>query len=60
VRETRGAYPSQDEFGATDSRALQRAALDAAFDAWSYKSDGATYRLTGKAEGREFGIHSPQ
>jgi hypothetical protein len=60
VRETRGAYPSQDEFGATDSWALQRAALDAAFDAWSYESDGATYRLTGEAEGREFGIHSPQ
>lgn len=60
VRETRGAYPSQDEFGATDSWALQRAALDAAFDAWSYESDGTTYRLTGEAEGREFGIHSPQ
>jgi hypothetical protein len=60
VRETRGAYPSQDEFGATDSWALQRAALDAAFDAWSYESDGATYRLTGEVEGREFGIHSPQ
>jgi hypothetical protein len=60
VRETRGAYPSQDEFGATDSWALQRAALDAAFDDWSYESDGATYRLTGEAEGREFGIHSPQ
>lgn len=60
VRETRGAYPSQDEFGATDSWALQRAALDAAFDAWSYESDGVTYRLMGEAEGREFGIHSPQ
>jgi hypothetical protein len=60
VRETRGGYPSQDEFVATDSWALQRAALDAAFDGWSYESDGATYRLTGEAEGREFGIHSPQ
>ena len=60
VRETRGAYPSEDEFGATDTWALQRAALDAAFDAWRYESDGVTYRLTGEAEGREFGIHSPQ
>jgi hypothetical protein len=60
IRETRGAYPSQDEFRATDSWALQRAALDAAFDAWTYESDGTTYRLTGEAAGREFGIRSPE
>jgi hypothetical protein len=60
VRETRGAYPSQDEFGATDSWALQRAALDAAFDSWTYESDGAIYRLTGESAGREFGIRSPE
>lgn len=60
IRETRGVYPSEDEFGATDSWALQRAALDAAFDAWTYESDGATYRLTGTASGREFGIRSPE
>jgi hypothetical protein len=60
VRETRGSYPSQDEFGATDSWALQRAALDAAFDSWSYESDGETFRLTGISAGRELAIESPR
>lgn len=60
VRETRGTYPSEDEFRATESWALQRAALDAAFDAWSYESDGTAYRLTAEAAGREFGIRSPE
>lgn len=60
VRETRGSYPSQDEFGATDSWALQRAALDAAFDSWSYESDGQTYRLIGISAGRELAIESPR
>jgi hypothetical protein len=60
VRETRGTYPSEDEFRATESWALQRAALDAAFDAWTYESDGAVYRLTAEAAGREFGIRSPE
>lgn len=60
VRQTRGSYPSEDEFGATDSWALQRAALDAAFDSWTYASDGSGYRLTGEAAGREFGIRSPE
>ena len=60
VRETRGSYPSEDEFGATDSWALQRAALDAAFDSWDYESDGQTYRLTGVSAGRELGIESPR
>lgn len=58
VGQTRGSYPSQDEFGATESWALQRAALDAAFDSWTYESDGQTYRLAGKAGGREFAITS--
>ena len=60
VRETRGSYPTEDEFGATDSWALQRAALDAAFESWSYESDGGTYRLTGVAAGRELAIESPR
>lgn len=58
VRETRGSYPTEDEFGATDSWALQRAALDAAFDSWTYESDGATYRLAGVSAGRELAIES--
>ncbi|HJU87006.1 MAG TPA: hypothetical protein VJ788_06540 [Gemmatimonadota bacterium] len=60
VRETRGSYPSQDEFGATDSWALQRAALDAAFDSWTYESDGQTFRLTGTSAGRALSIESPR
>ena len=60
VRETRGSYPSEDEFGGTDSWALQRAALDEAFDSWTYESDGQTYRLTGVSAGRELGIESPR
>lgn len=58
VNETRGSYPTVDEFQATDTWALQRAALDAAFDAWSYESDGRTYSLSGEAGGRTFKIHS--
>ncbi len=60
VRETRGSYPTEDEFGATDSWALQRAALDEAFESWSYESDGGTYRLTGVSAGRELAIESPR
>lgn len=60
VRQTRGTYPSEDEFAATESWALQRAALDAAFGAWTYESDGAGYRITAEAAGREFGIRSPE
>jgi hypothetical protein len=60
VYQTRGSYPSKDEFGATESWDLQRAALDAAFDSWAYESDGQTYRLTGNAGGRDFGISSPE
>jgi hypothetical protein len=60
VRETRGAYPSEDEFAATDSWALQRAALDEGFDSWTYESDGETYRLSGVSAGRELSIESPQ
>ena len=60
VFQTRGAYPTSDEFQATESWGLQRAALDAAFDSWSYESDGRTYALSGEADGREFGIHSQQ
>ena len=60
IRQTRGIYPSTDEFSATESWALQRAALDAAFDSWTYESEGQTYRLSGEAGGREFGITSPE
>jgi hypothetical protein len=60
VRETRGAYPSEDEFAATDSWALQRAALDEGFDSWTYESNGETYRLTGLSAGRELSIESPR
>ncbi|HET9334170.1 MAG TPA: hypothetical protein VFQ21_11385 [Gemmatimonadota bacterium] len=60
VFQTRGAYPTSDEFQATESWGLQRDALDAAFDSWSYESDGQTYELDGEAGGREFGIRSPQ
>lgn len=60
MRETRGAYPTTDEFQATDSWALQRAALDAAFESWSYESDGVTFRLSGRAGGRDLGIRSPE
>lgn len=60
VRETRGAYPTTDEFQATESWALQRAALAAAFDSWTYESDGGTFRLTGESGGREFAIRSPE
>jgi len=59
VNETRGSYPSADEFQATDSWALQRAALDAAFHEWTYESDGGAYTLSGSAGGRTFEIHSP-
>ena len=59
VRETRGSYPSVDEFGATESWALQREALSAAFDTWSYESDGRTYRLTGYSGDREIAVESP-
>jgi hypothetical protein len=60
VFQTRGAYPTSDEFRGTESWALQRDALDAAFDSWTYESDGQTYRLSGESGGREFGIHSPE
>jgi hypothetical protein len=60
VYQTRGAYPTSDEFRATESWGLQRDALDAAFDSWVYESDGVTYRLSGEAGGREFGIRSPE
>ena len=60
VRETRGSYPSEDEFGATESWALQRAALDAAFESWTYEAEGQTYRLTGVSAGRELAIESPR
>jgi hypothetical protein len=60
VYQTRGAYPTSDEFRATESWALQRDALDAAFNSWIYESDGVTYRLSGEAGGREFGIRSPE
>lgn len=60
VHQTRGTYPTKDEFEATESWALQRAALGAAFDSWTYESDGRTYRLSGQAGGREFGISSAQ
>lgn len=59
VHQTRGSYPSVDELQATDSWALQRAALDAAFDEWTYESDGRSYTLSGTAGGRTFAIHSP-
>jgi len=59
VRETRGSYPSVQEFGATESWALQREALSEAFDSWSYESDGRTYRLTGYSADRELAIESP-
>ena len=58
VNETRGSYPTVDEFQATETWALQRAALDAAFDTWSYESDGRTYSLSGETGGRTFQIHS--
>jgi hypothetical protein len=60
IRETRGSYPSEDEFRATESWALQRAALDEGFDSWTYESNGATYRLTGISAGRELEIESPR
>ena len=60
VRETRGSYPTEDELVATESWALQRAALDAAFDTWTYESDGVTYRLTGVSAGHELAIESPR
>ena len=60
VFQTRGAYPTSDEFQATESWSLQRGALNAAFDSWTYESDGQTYELDGEAGGREFGIRSPQ
>lgn len=60
VRETRGSYPSVDEFGATESWALQREALSEAFDTWSYESDGRTYRLTGYSGDREIAVQSPR
>lgn len=59
VRETRGSYPSVDEFQATEPWALQRAALDAGFSDWAYESDGESYTLSGDAGGRTFEIHSP-
>lgn len=59
VHQTRGSYPSVDELQATDSWALQRAALDAAFDEWRYESDGRSYTLSGATGGRTFEIHSP-
>lgn len=60
VFQTRGAYPTSDEFQATEPWALQRDALDAAFDSWSYESDGQSYELSGEAGGRELAIRSPE
>lgn len=60
VRETRGSYPTVDEFGATESWALQREALSEAFDTWSYESDGRTYRLTGYSGDRQIAVESPR
>ena len=60
VRETRGSYPTVQEFGATEAWALQREALAEAFDTWSYESDGRTYRLTGYSADREIAIESPR
>ena len=60
VLQTRGSYPTEDEFRATESWGLQRAALDAAFDSWTYESDGQSYRLTGESGGRGFSISSTE
>ena len=58
VHQTRGSYPTVDELRATETWALQRAALDAAFDSWTYESDGVSYRLMGESGGRGFSIGS--
>jgi hypothetical protein len=60
VHETRGSYPTSSEFRFEDQWSLQRAALDAAFSAWSYESDGASYRLSGESSGKRIEIASPQ
>lgn len=59
VRETSGGYPTSSEFGLEERWSLQRAALDAGFSSWEYRSDGTTYRLTGESGGKRFEIASP-
>lgn len=59
ARETSGGYPTSSELRLDDRWSIQRAALDAAFSSWEYRSDGTTYRLTGEGGGRRYEIASP-
>ena len=58
AKTARGAYPTSAEFEAGERWSLQRAALSAAFEEWSYESDGTSYRLDGTQGGRTFTIES--
>lgn len=58
AKTARGTYPTTAEFEAEEGWSLQRAALSAAFEDWSYESDGTSYRLDGTRRGRTFTIES--
>lgn len=59
VRQTSDAYPTVAEFTLSETWAVQRRALDATFDEWTYTAGGDGYRLVGVRGGREFAIASP-
>lgn len=59
VRQEGSPYPTTVEFRTEDRWQIFRAALDVAFSAWEYTSDGSTYQLTGEAGGRRLAIASP-
>lgn len=59
ARTTDGEYPTNGEFSLEDRWRLLDAALDEAFEEWSYSSDGESYRLVAERDGKRFEIHSP-
>jgi len=59
-RAGRESYPTEAEFQADDRWLIHRAALDVAFDTWSYESDGSRYRVEGSLEDRTLSIASPE
>lgn len=59
ARTTDGEYPTYGEFTLEDRWSLLDAALDEAFEEWSYSSDGESYRLVAERGGTRFEIQSP-
>lgn len=59
-RAGRESYPTEAEFQADDRWLIHRAALDAAFETWSYESDGSRYRVEGSLGDRTLSITSQE